>query len=370
METTERCLRNHIPLGAPATREPCIGDEPRIRVSLGFTPTWYRSRLGIDFGEQWHTDPDFRYQALLSMKEQLHASFPEVSYFTPRYRDGIEPTCATISGVYGIMVVPSLYGLPIRYAPDNWPDVAGGAHLSKEALTNMKPIDLDAAPTLRSLERQMMRIEQRWGTVHGYLNYQGVLNVAMKLRGSEVFMDMIDDPPFAHGLFTHIADTIRRVSQRVQARQRKSGFHVDLLSMSNCVINMVSPDLYSEFLLPLDLDLSKRYARFGVHTCNWNATPYFDALSQIEDLGYLDTGMQADLARMRRQFPDTRRAVMYSPVRLEQASRAELRADIERLNEELAPCDLVMADVEDTIKDERVRDLLRLVTSVTGEPAT
>jgi hypothetical protein len=268
------------------------------------------------------------------------------------------------------MVVPSLYGLPIAYAADNWPDAEGGAHLSKEALSDLAPIDLDAAPTLQSLERQMDRIEARWGAVHGYLNYQGVLNVAMKLRGSEIFMDMVDDPPFARALFNHIADTIRRVSQRIQARQRKSGFGIDLLSMSNCVINMVSPDLYRELLLPLDLDLSKRYARFGIHTCNWDATPYFDALSDIDDLGYLDTGMQADLPRMRRRFPNTRRAVMYSPVRLEQASRDELRADIERLNRELAPCDLVMADVENTTDDERVRELLALVTDVTGEPAT
>ncbi|MFQ3620421.1 MAG: hypothetical protein SNJ78_05695, partial [Spirochaetales bacterium] len=44
-------LRNYIPLGAPTTREPLRGDEPYIRVSLGFTPLFYRSHLGIDFSE-------------------------------------------------------------------------------------------------------------------------------------------------------------------------------------------------------------------------------------------------------------------------------------------------------------------------------
>lgn len=367
------CLRNHIPLGAPATREPCTGDEPRIRVSLGFTPAWYRSRLGIDFGERWHADPKYRYESLLSMKTLLHERFPEVTYFTPRLQDGVEPTCATVSGVYGIMVIPSLYGLPIGYREENWPDAAGGAHLRKGELSEITasgPLDLDAAPAVRALEAQMDRIETWWGKIHGYLNYQGVLNIALKLRGNEIFLDMFDDPEFARSLFAHIADTIERVSKRVQARQRRSGFDVDLLSMSNCVINMISPQQYEEFLLPLDRELSTKYARFGVHTCNWDATPYFDALSTVDSLGYLDTGIDADLPRMRRQFPDTRRAVMYSPVELEQASVEEIRADIERLDAELAPCDLVMADVENTTPDERVGELLRVVTEVTGQPAT
>jgi len=38
----ENRLRNHIPLSAPATREPCTGDEADLRVLLG-----------IDFSRQW-----------------------------------------------------------------------------------------------------------------------------------------------------------------------------------------------------------------------------------------------------------------------------------------------------------------------------
>ena len=38
-------LRNHIPISGPATREPIVGDEAELRVSLGFTPKWYVDRL-------------------------------------------------------------------------------------------------------------------------------------------------------------------------------------------------------------------------------------------------------------------------------------------------------------------------------------
>jgi hypothetical protein len=66
------------------------------------------------------------------------------------------------------------------------------------------------------------------------------------------------------------------VSRRVQRGQRASGFDIDLLSMSNCT-----------------------------------AEPY------------LDTGLQSDLARIKRMFPDIRRAVLLTPGEVETAGSSE-----------------------------------------------
>jgi len=71
-------LRNHIPLSGPATREPCDGTESRLRVSVGFTLLWYRDRLGVDFGEKWHNNPEYRYTSLVKMKEYLHLHFHDI----------------------------------------------------------------------------------------------------------------------------------------------------------------------------------------------------------------------------------------------------------------------------------------------------
>jgi len=365
-------LRNHIPLAAPATREPTDGTEPYLRVSLGFTPRWYRSRLGIDFSEPWHRDPVYRYKTLIQMKELLHNLFPSVPYFTPRYSgrayEGkkIEPTCATISGVNGIMTLPAIYGIPIVYSRDGWPDAQAGMHIPKEELAKLKPFDLDQNPVVQDIFRQMDTIEKTWGPIYGYLNYQGILNIALKVRGNDIFLDFFDDPPFVKRFFHHIAGTIETLSKRVQARQRASGFHVNLLSMSNCVMNMVSPEQYEEFVLPLDLYLSTQYERFGIHTCNWDTTPYLDQLRKIRKMGYLDTGIVADLSRIKRMFPETRRAVLYGPVQLEQNSEEQILADIQRIATEYAPCDIVMADVEDTTPDSKVRWFLEVVKEISS----
>ncbi len=357
-------LRNHIPLSAPATREPYTGDEADLRVSLGFVPRWYHKRLGIDFSQQWHTDPVYRYETLVRMKIHLHQSFPTVPYFKPCYIDkGIEPACATISGVYGIKLIPMVYGMETQYFADNWPDNLADQFLAKEHLAKLEPFDVSKTPVIVQMLEQMDTIEKTYGQIHGYLNYQGILNIAVKLRGTDIFMDMYDDPDFAHHLFNHIADTILQVSKLVQARQRESGFAVNLLSMSNCVMNMVSADTYREFVLPCDLRLSKEFERFGVHTCNWNITPYIDVLRDIDKMGYIDMGMVSDMKRVREVFPDARRAVLYPPVELEQKSMDEIKADIQKIYDELAPCDIVMADITDTTPDERVNEFLAVAES-------
>ncbi len=337
-----------------------------MRVSLGFTPKWYRSRLGIDFSEAWHNDYRYRFDSLTTMKAHLHECFPEVPSFIPG-KDP-DPSCATISGIYGIMLISGLMGLKLEYRQDNWPDVAGAMVLSKEELQS-SPVPMpggDFNGFLKSrtlytdLLEQMDGLKSRYGIIPGYLNYQGILNVALKVRGQDIFMDMYDDPDFVHSLFARIAGLIEAVSGRIQSRQRASGFQANLLSMSNCVINMLRPEQYAEYLLPLDRELSTRYERFGIHPCNWDDTPYIEELRTIDNMGYLDTGPMADLGKIRRLFPDTRRAVLYSPVWLNEKSENEIAVDMERIARIYAPCDIVLADVESDTADERVNTFLRI----------
>jgi hypothetical protein len=159
-----------------------------------------------------------------------------------------------------------------------------------------------------------------------------------------------------------------RLARRVQERQRASGFPIDQLSVSNCVMNMISPQVYEEFVYPFDRRIAVSFERFGVHTCNWDVTPYIEVLSRLPNLGYLDMGIMSDLRTVRRTFPDTYRAVLYSPVRHQEAAPVALRTDMAKVYRELAPCDLVMADIQASTPDERVRELLAVCREQEGKP--
>jgi hypothetical protein len=353
-------LRNHIPIAGPARREPADGTEARFRVSLGFEPAWYSRRCEVKFTDQWHRDPGYRYRTLEAMKRELVRAFPEVPYWNPEDARDL----ATISGVYGAYPIPHAFGIPLVYREDRWPALDPSRRLSLKEIEQLEAEKVLQSPVVEDIFRQMDMIEQQWGVIHGYLNWQGVLNNAFNLRGQEVFLDMIDKPELVRRFFTVIAEVMIELASRIQERQRASGFDIDQFSVSNCVMNMISPQSYAEFIRPLDTRIAQSFERFGVHTCNWDVTPYIEVLAELPKLGYLDMGMMSDMRRVRETFPDTYRAVLYSPVKLQEASLEEIRRDMEKIYKDLGPCDLVMADIQATTPDERVRGLLDICADI------
>jgi hypothetical protein len=75
-------------------------------------------------------------------------------------------------------------------------------------------------------------------------------------------------------------------------------------------------------------------------------------------------GMMSDMRRVRETFPGTYRAVLYSPVKLQEGSLEEIRKDMQKIYDELGPCDLVMADVQASTPDERVKALLDVCADI------
>ena len=356
-------LRGYIPPTAPLNWEPVTGDEPPLRVGFSFTINWFHKRIGIDYSERYHSDPEYRYECLKKMKAHIAESFPDSAY----YKEHGENECATLSGVHGVCLVAMLYGLRPTYYANNWPGISPEEHLGVDQIKALKPFDLNNAPVVRQLFEQMDTIYKNWGLIDGYLNYQGVLNNAFKIRGTDIFSDMIEDSGLVHFLFEHITDTMINLIHMIQRRQRESGFQTNSFCTSNCVVNMISQRTYKEFVLPYDLRLSKAFERFGVHTCNWVVDPYIDALREIDNVGYIDFGSKSDLGRIRRLFPSSRRHVFYSAANLANKSPDEQEADIRNIYEVLGDCDLSIPDIEVTVPDESINNFLSMTERVMKE---
>jgi hypothetical protein len=343
-------------MGGTGCREVVDGSETPMRVSLGFEPDWYCQRCEVDFSAKWHQDPLYRYESLKKMKAELTKRFPRISY----WNEDCEDDLATISGCYGIYVVPAVFGFSLLYAPNRWPLLEPGQHITFEEIEKLDVQTLLNSPFVAELFDQMDIIESRWGKIHGYLHFQGVLNNAFHMRGQKIFLDMIDRPDLVHHFFGIICDVMIELARTEQARQRQSGFPIDFLTVSNCTINMISPEMYREFVFPYDHKIALAFERFGVHTCNWNIDPYIDAFRELPRLGYLDMGMESDLPRVKDTFVETRRAVIYWPTKLLDASLMEIRKDMQRVYRQLAPCDVVVADMQVSTPDTRVIEFLKI----------
>ncbi len=357
----ETCqLISCIASASPATRRPATGDEPFLRPEIGFTPNWYRTAIGIDFGRRWHTDPAYRRQTLLVMRSELKRRFPETRIGGI---DRPDKPLDVLTGTYGCNSVAAIYGVPIIYAEDNWPNCEH-CYLSDDEVENLEPPELDGNPFFQELMAQVDWIASCEGRVEGFINWQGVLNNAYRLRGEKLFYDMIDSPQCCRHLFDCICTTMTGAAKRLYERQLESGVKVDFFTVSNCLVNMVSPEQYRDILLPFDCRIAETFGCIGIHNCAWNADPYIADYAGVPYLGYIDMGLDSDLAKARKTFTHARRALMYQPTDLVNKSLETIQAELKRVAREYAPCDVIVADIEADTPDERVLAFLELCSQI------
>jgi len=155
-------------------------------------------------------------------------------------------------------------------------------------------------------------------------------------------------------VFEVVTQTMIEGMKLVYKRQATTGFIVRHATVSNCLVNMISGEQYREHVMPYDKRISDSFDYFGIHNCAWNVDPYIAHYASIRTLGYVDMGLDSDLARVKRLCPNTRRAVMYNPKDLTSKTIEGIQADMVRIRKELSPCDIVMADIEYGTPDQRV----------------
>ncbi len=348
-------LISYIAPSAPATRRKAEGDEPFLRPEIGFTPRWYHQALGIDFQEEWHSNPLYRRETVLAMRKEVRCRFPGIRIGRIDQKD---KPLDLLTGTFGACTVAGIYGIPIRYEKDGWPDCKR-QYFNDEEIETLQIPHLGRNSFFQNLLLQLDRIAESEGRIEGYINWQGVLNNAHRLRGEQLFTDMIENPTRCKHLFDCVCTTMIDACKQIHERQRKSGVEIGFFTISNCLVNMISPKLYREFLLPLDQRIAKAFGLIGIHNCAWNANPYLEDYATIENVGYIDMGIQSDLRRARILFPNARRAIMYTPMDLCSKPQPEIRTDLEVIGREFGPCDIVFADIDAGTENERIHFIIQ-----------
>jgi hypothetical protein len=268
-----------------------------------------------------------------------------------------------LTGAYGACLVAAIYGVPLVYAADNWPNCAH-QYLSDEQVAALQPPDLDHNEAFQELLGQLDWITAQEGRVEGFINWQGLLNNAHRLRGEALFADLLERPELCRHLFECLCVTMIDGIRKLHEGQGRSGVELRFVTVSNCLVNLISPRTYRELLLPFDQRLAEVYGVIGIHNCAWNATPYLKAYAEVPGVAYVDMGIGSDLTQAKRLFPVARRAIMYTPMDLANKSSADLGADLRRIGQECGPADVVCADIEAGTPDSRVLELVALCNRV------
>lgn len=268
-------------------------------------------------------------------------------------------TLDLLTGINGACSIAAIYGVPIRYEKDQWP-TSEHQFIPEAEMLKLKAPKLETNSFFQSFMEQVDQIAKSEGEIYGFMNWQGVLNNAQRIRGQELFMDFYINPGAVKNLLECVCTTMIDAAKALHKLQLENSVHFTFFTVSNCLINMLSPELYNEFLLPFDKRIAETFDTIGIHNCAWNANPYLDDYAKIPKVGYIDMGMDSDLQKAKILFPETRRAIMYTPMDLASKTFPELKSDLLYMAQNYGPCDLVAADIEFGTPDKKVMDLIKI----------
>jgi Uroporphyrinogen decarboxylase (URO-D) len=303
-----------------------------MRFEMIFAPNWWRRHYGISFEESFYFDPDARIANDVRMRSAL---FQRFGVGGPLVAE--RPVIGSML-VAGGFVVPALLGVEVRFS-DNQAPWPVPRNLPADEVMMLQPPEIEKTWPMNMFISQMETLEKEVGCVVGDFNTDGVLNTALQIRGEQLFTDMVENPALPAHLFAVIAETQRRVALYMRARTgtcsiavNRSILNVDpgIYLHANCSMQMVSPAMFRNLLLPYERRLATALPPYGVHHCGKNLHLFID---DYVDTGavFFDVGWGSNVARVRAAAPGAFLNLRLSPVRMMNQSSGQIREDVERL---------------------------------------
>ena len=348
-----------------------------LPVEIVFHPSWWHRHAGICFDRDFFYDPRRRVADERQMEQVLYDRFGQWGLGADRDKD--LPQIGAVHNAAGYLLSEML-GCEIVYADDAAPQVLC-AHRDDFELP-----DAFQSEAFHRLETLFDALQSKYGYLCGDINWSGVLNLAMDLKGENVLLDMMLNPEECRAYFDGIASVVERFFSYIQQRTGSNSVSVNRLVRhlpqpvflhSECSHTMISEDDYRAFLMPYDLRWSRQYRPFGIHYCGKDPHRYAQAFAELPHLDFLDLGWGGDVAALRRALPDTFLNIRLSPVELNSYTDAQLESIVVDLVRQSAGqpgpgnkacltgvcCINMDADVDDA----RIHTLLRTVESLRRE---
>jgi uroporphyrinogen-III decarboxylase len=337
-------------------------------VDLVFHPDWWHTHYDLSFDEPFHFDPKVRVESERRMRQALHDRFgdPGLGEANARPRPVVGPVHLAIG-----FVVQAMLGCQVRFAPNAAPQVVC-ANLTDEQVMALEAPEIESASLMRETIAMMDALEAEYGYLEGDIPWDGVLNVALDLRGQQLFLDFYDDPALVHHLFDVVARTTCGVACYVRQRTGTTSVSLNRIVASvdprfnlhsNCAVQMISNEMYEQFLLPYDNWLAKRLQPYGVHHCGDNMH-HITGYAKIKGADFFDVGWGSDVAACREMLPDAFFSLRLSPVRLREQTPQEVAADVESQLAQAGPLEqaaVCCVGIDSTVPDDNIRAILETV---------
>ncbi len=344
----------------------------KLPVDIVFHPAWWHAHTGITFDEDFFYHPKKRVESERRMEQVLYDRFGQYGLGEHRHDD--LPVIGPVHNAAGYLISEML-GCELRYHADAPPDVLPAERDSLE-------FDPDApfqSRAFRRFTRLCDALKKQYGFLTGDVNWSGVLNLALDLRGQNLFLDMLDDPDAVRAGFARIGEVITRFASGVQAETETSSISVNRVVRyfdqpvwlhSECSNTMISSKDYEQFIMPIDAAWSREQRPFGIHHCGNDPHRFAACYAKLPHLDFLDVGWGGDVKVIRDLLPDTFLNIRLDPVQLNRYSPDEIRAIITRLVADSANPEqtgVCCINLDDQIQDAQVAAIFETVKELRNE---
>ena len=304
-----------------------------LPVDIVLHPSWWYHNVGMTFDRDFYFHPVKRVESEQKMEQVLYEKFGRRALGGDRGE--IRPEVGPVHLAAGF-ILSEMLGCPVEYPEDAAPQVLPAG---KEELS----VDPDAAfssPAFKRFEGLIEKLKTTHGRVTGDINWGGVLNIALDLRGERIFMDLFDREEEVTAYFRELAAVIEKFTTHVEGLTGTTSVSVNrnvrnvapqLFLHSECSHTMVSVVDYKKHLYPLDEAWSRQHRPFGIHYCGEDPHRFAEVFGTLPALDFLDVGWGGDVALLRNHLPNTFLNIRLSPVELIEMSEEEVRKTVLRL---------------------------------------
>ncbi|MBQ1979496.1 MAG: hypothetical protein II228_06520, partial [Alistipes sp.] len=261
----------------------------QLPVDVVFHPSWWNKHVGIVFDQDFFYDPRRRVSDEQLMEKTLHERFADCGLGLHHAEERPEIGAVHLAAGY---LLSEMLGCEIEYGANTAPQVLC-AH--REELT----IDEEApfrSPAFKRLQKLIEQLKAKYGYVTGDINWGGVLNLALDVKGESILMDMMLDPEATKAYFAQIGRVVERFFSYIRSETGTTSISVNRIARllddpvyihSECSHTMISEFDYEDQLLPIDIAWSEKYQPYGIHYCGKDPHRHAAQFAQIKNLSFL-----------------------------------------------------------------------------------
>jgi hypothetical protein len=345
-----------------------------LPVDIVLHPAWWHRYAGLTFDRDFFYHPKRRVEAERRMEEVLFDRFGSFGLGADRKKD--LPLVGAVHNAAGYLVSEML-GCEVVYQEDAPPQVLP-AH--RENLV------LDAEAALKGTAFQRFyglceSLKARFGYLLGDVNFGGILNCALDLRGQDLFLDFNDRPEEVRAFFSALARVIDGFTRSMVKETGSTSISVNrtvrhlspsLFLHSECCLTMISIEHYQAFLFSFDESWSRNRRPFGIHYCGEDPDRFAEVFAQLPHLDFLDVGWGGDFNKLRAHLPETFLNIRLSPMEMAEKSEEEIRRIVTRLVKESGNPYLTgvcCINMDDRVEDKKIAALFETVETLREEYA-